>query len=287
MVRLKLADFSGGDAENPAEFVSFPFYKDGSPIDVWHSPQGKEYSPRWGMTLRSAGSMRFRWNESNPLRDRLLSKIAGARSVVPVELIHSKIVYEVENAYGTNGRTGDGIVTANPQLMPVVTVADCVPLYVFDSVSGAFGAVHSGWKGTGIVGEAVHRLKKRWGAESSSVCAAIGAHIHDCCYIVGEERAAYFMQEFGEECCALTGAEETLCAGAAAAVSGWNTGSGRVYRLSLEKANLSVLERCGILPENIVILDECTCCNTFFGSNRRETAGGNASFTVQAAFVKM
>ena len=133
----------------------------------------------------------------------------------------------------------------------------------------------------------MHRLKKRWGAESSSVCAAIGAHIHDCCYIVGEERAAYFMQEFGEECCALTGAEETLCAGAAAAVSGWNTGSGRVYRLSLEKANLSVLERCGILPENIVILDECTCCNTFFGSNRRETAGGNASFTVQAAFVKM
>ena len=154
--------------------------------------------------------MRFRWNESNPLRDRLLSKIAGARSVVPVELIHSKIVYEVENAYGTNGRTGDGIVTANPQLMPVVTVADCVPLYVFDSVSGAFGAVHSGWKGTGIVGEAVHRLKKRWGAESSSVCAAIGAHIHDCCYIVGEERAAYFMQEFGEECCALTGAERRL-----------------------------------------------------------------------------
>ena len=55
MVRLKLSDFSGGDAENPAEFVSFPFYKDGAPIDVWRSPQGKEYSPRWGMTLRSAG----------------------------------------------------------------------------------------------------------------------------------------------------------------------------------------------------------------------------------------
>ena len=67
MIRLKLSDFSGGDAENPAEFVSFPFYKGGAPIDVWRSPQGKEYSPRWGMTLRFAGSMRFRWNENNLL----------------------------------------------------------------------------------------------------------------------------------------------------------------------------------------------------------------------------
>ena len=52
------------------------------------------------------------------------------------------------------------MITKNPSLMPVVTVADCMPLYLYDSVSGVFGVVHSGWKGTGIIGEALNLAKK-------------------------------------------------------------------------------------------------------------------------------
>lgn len=281
VVRLRLREISDGKA------VSFPFYKDDSPVRLWRSGSGAMLSPSWGMTLRSAGSMRFRWKEKNPLRDLVLAEIAGERAVVPIELVHSKIVCEADFPGDTENMTGDGIVTDNPLLMPVVTVADCVPLYLFDSVSGAFGVVHSGWKGTGIVGEAVSRLKKRYGSEQGNICAAIGAHIRRCCYIVDEARAAFFMREFGSDCCTAVSDGETLCTGAAAAVSGWKNRGGKRYRLSLEQANLTVLERCGIRSENIAVLDECTCCNSLFGSNRRETASGNDSFTVQAAFVKL
>ncbi|MDE5897813.1 MAG: laccase domain-containing protein, partial [Treponemataceae bacterium] len=64
----------------------------------------------------------------------------------------------------------------------------------------------------------------------------------------------------------------------------WKNGGGALFRLSLERANLAVLERAGVRDENIVILEECTCCNPLFGSNRRETLEGGG-FTVQAAFV--
>lgn len=280
VVRLKLDGIPGGKT------VSFPFYKDDSPVGSWRSCEGSSVSPSWGMTLRSAGSMRFRWNEKNPLRDAVLAEIAGARAVVPIELVHSKTVRAADFPGDTDGLVGDGIVTDNPLLMPVVTVADCVPLYLFDSGSGAFGVVHSGWKGTGIAGEAVSLLEKRYGAEPKHICAAVGAHIHRCCYIVDEARAAYFMSGFGSGCCTPVSDGETLCSGAAAAVSGWKNRGGRLYRLSLEQANLTVLERCGIRSENVAVLDECTCCSTLFGSNRRETACGSGSFTVQAAFVK-
>ncbi|MDY2824225.1 MAG: hypothetical protein SOT45_00325 [Treponema sp.] len=40
---------------NGEKYVSFPFFCNGKAVD----------GARWGMTLRSAGSMRFRWNETN------------------------------------------------------------------------------------------------------------------------------------------------------------------------------------------------------------------------------
>ena len=79
----------------------------------------------------------------------------------------------------------------------------------------------------------------------------------------------------------------------------WKNGEGKLYRLSLEKANLNLLEKAGVWEENIAVCSECTCCNELLGSNRRETAdfllknqdkAGDKDilgrcFTVQAAFI--
>ena len=65
----------------------------------------------------------------------------------------------------------------------------------------------------------------------------------------------------------------------------WKNNGAREFRLSLEKANLTLLARLGILEENITILQDCTCCNAVYGSNRRQTAQGEL-FTVQVAFCK-
>lgn len=260
---------------NGTPFVELPFYKNNKIL---------ENSVFWGITLRSAGSMRFRWNEENLLREKMLSKIAGEKRIAQVQLEHTKIVYNIENETELYEKIGDGIITKNKNLMPVITVADCMPIYFFDSESGFFGVVHSGWKGTGIAEEAILLAEKKYGAKVKNISVALGPHIRNCCYIVNKERAEYFSRNFTPNCVTPVKENEELCKGVAGVASQWNNGEGPLFRLSLEKANLAVLERSGISEENIVIAKDCTCCNDLFGSNRRETSLGK-NFTVQAAFV--
>lgn len=258
---ISLTDFITEDCE----FVKVPFYYNNEKID----------SAFWGMTLLKAGSMRFRWNEINENRKKLSSFFEN-KIISPIELIHSKIVVESKSENDTNNIQADGIVTQNSNIVPTVTVADCVPLFLFDTKTKAFGVFHSGWKGTGIVGEGVKKMSELYGSYPENICAAIGPHIGDCCYFVDEERAEYFTKNFGENCISK---------------------SNDKFQLSLTNANLYVLKNAGILEENIVISKDCTCCTTFkngkniFGSFRREAAfldlpneEKSRKMTVQSAF---
>ncbi len=240
---------------------------------------------------------------------------------VAVELIHSKKVIDLnelcqcKNASGAenknndgnfpggvldkiSGTLADGIITADKNFMPVVTVADCMPIFLFDKATETFGIVHSGWKGTGIAAEAVLLMCKNHGARPENISVILGPHIRECCYIVNAERAEYFKTEFTPDCVQELEEGGKCFAGGRGLPVKWNNGDGKLYRLSLEKANLAVLKKCGIPFENINVIKECTCCNQIFGSNRRETAEWNAlhfpdeklpaipPFTVQAAFIR-
>jgi len=274
-----------------------PFYVNGKPL--------LRDAPFWGMTLKQAGSMRFRWDETNETRDKLLKEIASGRSAfrndvpcepVPLELLHSKIVYAVSSAADTYGRQGDGIVTDRTSLMPVVTAADCMPIFFYERKRGVFGVVHSGWKGTGIVTEAIAVMRQTYGADVKYLSVVLGPHIRSCCYIVDEERASYFKKNFCGDC--VCGADESGYANAESVDTGrsrarlsgaatllQNEGKAKRYRLSLEKANLALLEASGVRDENIAVCDDCTGCDERFGSFRRETGGDiQKPFTVQAAF---
>lgn len=275
------------------EYIDFPFVKDNKII---------KSSVRPFLTLRSAGNMRFRWNEHNERRISLFSKISGLKkSFVPLELIHSQIVVDVKSKEDTKNMQADGMITKNPDLLPVVTVADCVPIYLYDDVTGVFGIVHSGWKGTGIIGKAIKLAEKNYGSKPEDFMVIIGPHIRDCCYIVDQERADYFSKNFTPEC--ITPLEENgtcFCGGRGLAIE-WNNGNGKLFRLSLEKANIEVIKKAGVKEENICLVNECTCCNEMLGSNRRQTAINvkennidvsllsveekSKLFTVMAAFV--
>ncbi|MCQ2576080.1 MAG: polyphenol oxidase family protein [Treponema sp.] len=309
--------FSIHDFISPAKspisqkYILFPFY---------HESKRIENNIFCGLTLKSAGTMRFRWNETNQNRIDLLKTIS--ENPVAVELIHSKTVYCIsskEKCYEKSEETivsvpfvnspvisvpfvnplqGDGLVTDDRSLMPGVTVADCMPLYLYDNQTGAFGIVHSGWKGTGIVQTAIELMTEKFGTEAKNVSVVIGPHIKDCCYIVDETRAKYFSENFTPDC--IKPLEENgkcYCGGKGLPIT-WNNGNGPLFRLSLEKANLSVLRKCGVRDENISVCKECTCCTEELGSNRRETAAASVeankrgssfdpsiAFTVMAAFV--
>lgn len=249
------------------------FIKDGKPLDV---------SPVWGMTLLAAGSMRFRWSETNDRRDEFFASLCGGKKqVAAVELVHSKTVLYVDSAEELYCKKADGILTANPELIPAVTVADCMPIFVYDSgSSGVFGVLHSGWRGTGIVEEAYSLLRQRCGTHAADLCVVLGSHIKSCCYCVDHGRASLFRQCFGEKC-----ASEV---------------DGR-WVLSLQEANLALLEKMGVPRGNVFCVNECTSCFTEngrfkYGSFRRETAllsedtpleEKQRSFTAQTAFVMM
>lgn len=243
--------------------IKINFYKDNKALSA------QEGFALWGMTLLKSGSMRFRWNESNPNRDRVLKSICKKNIPVAVEQNHTKIVYEINNIEESCCLVGDGILTKNKNLVPVITVADCMPICLYDVKNGLFGAVHSGWKGTGIAENWIRMAHQNYGSLPENICVAIGAHIHDCCYVVNQERAEYFRNNFSADCVKEIEDGEPLCKGSDFV---WENGEGPLYRLSLQKANLALLLKCGIKSENIVILDECTCCNKNFGSNRRQTS---------------
>ena len=236
----------------------------------------KENHPYCGMSLKNAGSMRFRNAETNQNRIDFFSSIGiDINRVVQPELSHSKEVYNcfqddfhnplfesfLTKSIQQNAVIGDGIITKEKNFVSVITVADCVPIWFYDPVSKVFGIVHSGWKGTGIIENALLFAEKKYNAKIPDFRVIIGPHIHSCCYKVDQEREKFFNSNFAPDTC-----ENQM--------------------LSLEKANLFILEKIGIKPENLISIKNCTSCETNFGSFRRET-GANVEkpFTVMSCFT--
>ncbi|HPS42895.1 MAG TPA: laccase domain-containing protein [Treponemataceae bacterium] len=119
--------------------------------------------PDCGITLAAAGPMKPGVDDEN--RARVFRSLAIAPdTVLAVKQIHSRIVHVADSAASFIGfPQGDGILTRNPDLVPSVTIADCMPIWLFDPVTGCFGVLHSGWKGTGILRTALELASDEWG----------------------------------------------------------------------------------------------------------------------------
>ena len=71
-----------------------------------------------------------------------------------------------------------------------VFVADCIPALIADARTGAFAAVHAGWRGTlaGVLPAAVRRAGRRVRrARPADLRVALGPAIGVCCFEVGDE----------------------------------------------------------------------------------------------------
>lgn len=176
----------------------------------------------------------------------------GRDSVYPekittVRQIHSCVVVEVEGTGGDRIAEGDGLVTGQPGMLVGVRTADCVPVLLADPVNRVVSAVHAGWRGTatGIVPEAVERMKSRFGTRPEDVVAAIGPSIGGCCYEVGPVVA----RQFGT----------------------WVPKMEQVDRptlLDLKTVNHLQLASLGV--SNVYVSQNCTFCSSGFFSFRRE-----------------
>jgi YfiH family protein len=222
-----------------------------------------------GISLTRAGDMGLA-RRGDPTRrgdPRCRATLLVALGVEPgrvrcVRQVHSRTVVRMDGSEspGSPLAEADGMVTDRPDLLLTVTVADCLPIFLADRRTGAFGLVHSGWKGTGIVVEAVRMMVSAYGTRIADLAVTIGPGIGPCCYTVPDERCERFQAEFGP-----------------CAVQRSHDGSSR---LDLRAANAVLLEREGV--EEVTIISDCTSCNPLLGSFRRE---GAAAFTRMLAFI--
>jgi len=86
----------------------------------------------------------------------------------------------------------DGQATSAPGVVPLVLVADCLPIAL--AGEGAVAMLHAGWRGlaAGVVEEGVNAVRTLGAGDRLE--AAIGPGVGDCCYQVGSEVLARFSE---------------------------------------------------------------------------------------------
>jgi YfiH family protein len=147
--------------------------------------------------------------------------------------------------------SGDAVFTNEAGQYLVVSVADCLPVYVNDPVSGAIGLAHAGWRGTieGIVASLLEEMAAHHGSDPADCQILFGPSIGPYCYQIGADVADRFM---GPE-------------GAAIVVQQDQT------MVDLEVANRIHLVHMGVSESNVVRSGLCTSCmNDLFFSYRRD-----------------
>jgi len=172
-----------------------------------------------------------------------------------VRIIHSE--HEARQKPGVLGDAEycDALVSSTPNILLTVKTADCVPVLLGDSKSGAFAAVHAGWRGTSatIAMRAIEQLRSEYGARAEDLRAAIGPAANVCCYEVGGEVIELFKERFPRS--------DNLFK---------PTRAGHA-RIDLQKANRDQLVSAGVSTDRIHSAPLCTMDRTdLFFSYRRE-----------------
>ncbi|GAB3498090.1 peptidoglycan editing factor PgeF [Spirosoma knui] len=92
----------------------------------------------------------------------------------------------------------DALITDKPGLLVGVTVADCVPILIYDAANRAVGAIHAGWRGTvgGIVTKTLEAMQQQFGTLAESCYAYVGTCIDEASFEIGPEVAEQFGPDF-------------------------------------------------------------------------------------------
>jgi YfiH family protein len=149
----------------------------------------------------------------------------------------------------------DAIVSATKGVLAGVKTADCVPILLGDPKTGAFAAVHAGWRGTlaEIGAVAVKRLVAEYKVQAQDLRVAIGAAAGPGCYEVGADVIDAFTTKFADGAILFT-----------------PTRPGHAL-VDLLKSNRDQLVAAGVREDRIHTAPLCTMCRTdLFFSYRRE-----------------
>lgn len=143
----------------------------------------------------------------------------------------------------------DALVTAERRVFLVVTVADCIPVLMYDRKNKVVAAVHVGWRGAAsdIVQSALDSLRREFLTDFHDLIVFLGPSARSCCYDVGEDVASRFPGDFLRP-----------------------SKNGKWF-LDLQGFTKAQLAQFDLLPDQIEEDGRCTICRPdLFNSFRRE-----------------
>lgn len=144
-------------------------------------------------------------------------------------------------------RNSDALITLQPNVLLAITVADCVPILLYEPNKPVIASVHAGWRGTDatIAALAIKKIKDL-GGKPKDIYAFIGAAASGEHYEVGEDVAQLFDKKYLKK----QGDDKFL--------------------LDLKKANFDQLIAAGLTPSHIEVSPLCTISDPTLHSYRRD-----------------
>ena len=148
-------------------------------------------------------------------------------------------IVESEADITDNGKEADGLITNLKEIPLLIFTADCVPVVFYDKKQGVVALAHAGWRGTygNIAGEMISIMRNKYGCKVEDVKTIIGPSVSVDNYEVSHD----FIEKF-----------------AALEVQDYYKENDGKYYLDLWQLNKELLKKCGILEDNIKIIDFCT-----------------------------
>ncbi len=207
----------------------------------------------------SDGSMKFIGKEKEDKivfknRKRFLKKL----KIVPNQLVNAGLVHgskvKIVNKKdkGKKIKKTDGLTTEDKNVFLAITVADCLPIFIFAPPCRVIGLVHGGWRSLAknILKESIEKFKKEFETKPENILVGIGPGIGKCHFEVKEDVADKF-KSFD---------------------SVLEKRNNKTF-LDLKKTAKIQLIKLGLKEKNIEINPECTFCeeNKYFSYRRNNS----------------
>jgi YfiH family protein len=181
-------------------------------------------------------------DEEAPInREIFLEKLnLSGRNLVSVKSISdSNIEIVTETDLGNFVENTDGLITARKNVYLSITIADCLPVIIYDFKKEIIGLLHCGWKGIekNIIEKALKKMTDIFDSDSQDIIAGIGPGIRTCHFEVKED----LMEKFSSY------------PGAFRKEGGKNF-------MDLKLVAQKKLEECGVSQANIAVSPDCTYC---------------------------
>lgn len=147
--------------------------------------------------------------------------------------IHSTIISYSDMPMHFDGC--DAIYTDKKNNFLAVSVADCIPVFLYEPDKKIVAGIHSGWKGTQgkILAKTICELVEKFKIDVSKLIAYIGPGISQESYEVGDDVAKFFDEDFKIK-------------------------NDEKYFLDLKADNYKQLISTGVMKDNIEVSELCT-----------------------------